>query len=215
MKLRICLLICLAISACADPGSDKVGVKDTISRGHVAQSNPATDIDLPQIPQSIPEIRQVYNQTNQQLMAHQLDSVALKYNCNGERSGTVTYYSKNNELKAIKHQYNEYDHFSATDQYFVVGGKLYFVFFDRLTWSFAGNDITKDDITEQRIYVIDDQAIECLEKKYTVMSNATKKPISENIPNQKVACKSAQTMLKDFKTLINFREQKQQDCLLK
>lgn len=168
-------------------------------------------------PKTVEEIKQVYASTMQHLRSGQLDSVSVKYDCGGERSGTVTYFSHENKLKLIKHQYQEYDHFSATDQYFVVDESLFFAHFNRLTWSFDSNGAaegaTKDDIVEQRFYIIDKQAVQCLEKKYTIRSSSKDNPNVSQIPNKTVNCKSLKPIWKRYGDLLAFRSAAKQDCL--
>lgn len=218
MKTITYLIICMCLASCVQPkSSDETTISDTTVVKDKA-TMPA-EPEKQQIPRSVTAIKAAYNTTVQQLQNNQLDSISYKYNCQGERSGTVTYFSHQGEVKMVKHQYNEYDHFSATDQYFMVDQKLFFAHLNRLTWSFESNGTaegaTKDDIVEQRVYVVDDAAIECLEKKYTIRSKANNNPNPAAIANRKVACQPIAPVLKDFNRLLDFQKQATHDCLTK
>ncbi|RZK38002.1 MAG: hypothetical protein EOO90_23650 [Pedobacter sp.] len=118
----------------------------------------------------------------------------------------------------IKHSYSEYSHFEATDQYFVNDDQLYFAHLNRLVWSFvsgAGDGVTKDDIKESRFYVVDNQPLLCLEKKFTNTKNAKDNPIPDDVANKVVACKPINGLLKDFNALVSFKDKANKHCLEK
>lgn len=164
---------------------------------------------LTQAPSNLQEIKSAYTATMEKLAKNALDSISKSYNCNGERSGTVTYYHENNTLRLIKHVYAEYSHHEATDTYFVRDSSLFFAHFKRLNWSFESNaakeGATKDDITENRFYLVSQKPIQCLEKKYTIHSTSPDNSIAARTPNKTIACNSA-TLLKAFENLISFRK---------
>jgi len=159
---------------------------------------------------SVDAIKQEYNLVNSQLMAKKLDSMGFKYE-REEISGNVVYYSEKGELKAIKH-FRADSHFSSTENYFVNDGNLYFIFKDDVLWSFNGGTPekpeTKDDVTEQRYYIVENKAIQCLEKKYTLKSNSFNNPKPENIPNKEMKNCSIVELQKAFDLLIKNKERR-------
>ncbi|MBV6881439.1 hypothetical protein NG800_015940 [Epilithonimonas ginsengisoli] len=159
---------------------------------------------------SVDGIKHEYSKVNSQLVEKKLDSVGFKYECD-EISGNVVYYSDKGVLKAIKH-FQADSHFSSTENYFVNEGKPYFIFKDDTVWSFDGGTpekpITKDDVTEQRFYLVDNKTIQCLEKKYTLRSNATSNPQSENVPNKEMKNCSIAELQKTFDVLMKNKERR-------
>lgn len=168
-------------------------------------------------PISVPAIKKAYTSINNQLLKGQLDSVSYQYDCQGERSGTVTYFSENGELAIIRHSYSEYSHFSAVKQYYIMQDSLFFVQSSEVVWSFesgqAAEGTTKDDITEKRLYLVKDKALRCLEKKYSKRSKASDNPDPDKIVNKEVACKPTEPIIKDYGKLLAFKESTNHDCL--
>jgi len=107
----------------------------------------------------------------------------------------------------IRHIYNEYSHFSATDEYYIKDGVPFFIFNQDLVWNFTGQNQTQDNITERRFYILNDQPVQCLEKKYTVNSNDDYPPESDTVPNKEIECALFEDALKDYKKLYKLREQ--------
>lgn len=167
------------------------------------------------LPGDIEGIQKVYGKITGQLSQGALDSTSFTYNCKNEILGSVTYYSHNGRLRMIQHRYNEYDHHAATDQYYIIDSTLFFVYRHQLLWSFESGPegSTKDDITEQRVYFIDQKPIRCLEKKYIVRSADTNKPDSENIPNKEVNCSSINPLMEPYQNLLKNQYEKAVDCL--
>lgn len=155
-------------------------------------------------------IKQEYNLVNSMLIAKKLDSANFKYECE-ERSGDVVYYYDKGKLKVVKH-FQADSHFSSTETYFVNEGKPYFVFQDETVWSFDGGlpdkPITKDDVMEKRYYIVDNKAVQCLEKKYTLKSNSGNNPKSENIPNKEMKRCSIADLQKNFELLMKNEDRK-------
>jgi ribosomal protein L30E len=209
MKNLIYLLI--LITACNQPK------KDTPGTGVPAKSdNPAkTEMTDKRTLKSVADIKAVYNATIQKLNNKVLDSITLSYNCQQERSGKITYYTEQGNLKLIKHAYAEYDHHDAVDQYFVQDSLLFFVYQKRLSWNFVSAGVegaTEDKITESRFYLVGDKPIRCLEKKYTISSVSNKKVVPDEVPNRTIACNTASTQLKTFKNLVKFKSSKNTAC---
>ncbi|TKC09945.1 hypothetical protein FA048_06970 [Pedobacter polaris] len=219
MKKIIYLLSCLLLVSCSQEQSP---VKNTIPIKTATKDKPVLNNSLNKvvpIPKSVVEIKQSYTATINKLKNGVLDSITLKYNCNNERSGTIVYFSENGKLLMIKHNYNEYDHHSATDQYFLNDKTLYFAYLNRLSWSFVSGataeGATKDDITEQRLYIVDNQAIQCLEKKYSIFSQATNNPKPNAVPNKLVNCKPLKPIISEFNKLLAFQHNSKKGCLEK
>lgn len=192
--------------------SDSSQSSDTSSAEKIKDSNRNADEDYMTLAVgSVSDIKQVYGATMDQLQKGNLDSVAVEYNCNNERSGTVTYYSQKGILTMIQHSYAEYDHHSTTDQYFVQDDKVYFIYSNDASWNFVSAEITQDHFTENRTYVIEDESVLCLEKKYNILSNAPTQRLDET-DNTEIVCAPIQPILTDFEQLVAFRNQPNQDC---
>jgi len=185
-------------------------------------TTPATRTDtiaLMQNPASLAEIKELYKTVTSRLTHKTLDSSTLDYNCSNERIGTITYYTDRGKLAIVKHTYNEHDHFSATDIYYVADGNLYFAYRNSVTWQFvsggAAEGSTKDNITEQRTYIAKQKAILCLEKKYEKFSNAEANPKAADLASEEVNCKTIQPLVADFNLLVAFKNKEKHDCLEK
>jgi len=218
MKNNIYLLLCALLFSCGQRQNNETKiVADTNSVDSGSVSNDSVKVQPH--PTSVPEIKQAFSVTDKKLQQGVMDSVSFKYDCKGERNGTVTYFSDKGNLAIIKHSYNEYSHFSAVDQYFVKDGKLFFAHFNRVVWSFesgkAAEGATKDDVTEQRIYIAAEKPLLCLEKKYTIKSHSSDNPIPENLENKEVECKTIGSVLRDFGKLLAFKDSASHDCLMK
>ncbi|RYF24362.1 MAG: hypothetical protein EOO42_05905 [Flavobacteriales bacterium] len=213
MKNITYILSLLILVACNNPKENKVdSQKDSVTVPATSETEPVATV-----PKTIEEIKSLYINTANQLEKGTLDSVAYKYNCNNERSGTVTYFSQGGSLKMVKHSYNEYDHFSATDQFFVSADTLYFVYYNRTFWSFesgqAAEGATKDDITEQRFYISNNQALQCLEKKFAIRSHLPNQPTSAQVANKIIKCNDVKPLQNEFNKLLAFQKQDNKDCL--
>jgi len=222
MRIPLYAIVLLLLVSCRNSNNStsvevpasKSGTADTIAK----PSNPSAGI--PNILQSIGDIKQEYEYLALKLENKSLDSTSFSYNCRDEKQGTVVYYFDNNALKMIKHTYSEYSHFSATDSYFVKDSALFFVYYNRVSWSFdsqgKGTSDTKDNITENRFYIIDNKPVKCLEKKFTVRSSDPDNTSSHNVGNKEVACSSIKPVLAKFQLLAKYKSQeKSLDCLEK
>lgn len=161
---------------------------------------------------SVETIKEEYDRLNAKLKSKQLDSVGFNYDCNNERSGNVVFYSEKGELKIVKHSYAEYSHFSSTENYFIKNGDPFFIFKDEISWSFDGGSPekpeTKDDIKEKRFYIVNNKAIKCLEKEYTLKSNSANNPKPENIQNKENQNCSVEELQKTFKLLLKNKDKR-------
>ncbi len=221
MKNLICLLSLVLLISCHQEQKTNIDSKASVVVDTASKATSGSKLQEAFVtPHSVAEIKGAYAITIDKLSKGQLDSVSFKYNCQEERSGTVTYFSEKGVLRIIRHQYNEYDHHEATDQYFLNNDRtLFFVHLNRLSWSFesvVGKDgATKDDIIERRIYVVDSKAIQCLEKRFTTRSQAKDNPTSETVANKQVACKPIKPLLKNFQQLLDFKNREDHSCLYK
>lgn len=212
-------LILLSATACKEDtkpnhtGNQAAAATDTAISGNLTTSEPA---EPDGIPQNVEDIQRVYTATMEKLQQGQLDSTSFTYECQNEINGTVTYYSEGGKLRLMTHAYSEQDHHGAEDQYFVKDDKLFFTYTSTTFWSFdgGGEGSTKDDITEYRIYLVDDKPVKCLEKKYSIHSKATNNPKPDDVANKEVDCKTHQaTAIKSFELLRKYRSKGTTGCL--
>lgn len=158
---------------------------------------------------TVEDIKREYGILNAELSKGKLDSAGFKYECD-ERSGEVTFYSDKEGLKVVKHFYAEYSHFSSVENYFIKNGTPFFILKEDTSWNFDGGTPekpeTKDDITEQRIYLQNGKVIKCLEKNYTVKSSGSN-PDPAKIANKEIQC-SGEELLKMYKSLMKNKEKK-------
>jgi len=159
---------------------------------------------------SIDGIKKEYDLVNSKLTAKTLDSASFRFECD-ERSGDVVYYSEKGILKAIKY-FTSDSHFSSVEKYFISGDQPYFVFKDETVWSFDGGSPekpeTKDDVTQQRIYLSNNKIIQCLEKKFTIKSSATNRLNPDTIPNKENKNCSLKEVQDTFALLIKNKDKK-------
>ncbi len=210
--MRLAVFICgvfLAVSC--SPGSDSgEASSDPASSDRMAvpaENIAASEPDKPL--QSVEDIQKAYAVIAAQREARSLDSVVLEYSCNnGEKSGTVAYYSKDGEVNLIVHRYAEYSHYSAEDQYFVRDSMLFFAFLKGVSWSFeeGPEGSTRDNIKEKRIYLLDKKPVRCLEKNYVIRSQIKDNPDPETVPDREVDCGSSGSLLKSFAQLAEYRQ---------
>lgn len=167
------------------------------------------------MPATVAEIRQAHAAIVTKLGEGRLDSTSFSYSCDDEKNGTVSYYSDNGQLRMVVHRYNEYDHYSAEDTYFVQDSTLFFAFLKRVAWSFTSGPegATKDDITELRVYVVDQQPVQCLEKKFTVHSHADSNPTSEEVPSREVDCIAMNRVIEPYRALLKHQHHPTAGCL--
>lgn len=158
---------------------------------------------------SVEDIKKEYSFITSKMEGGRLDTTSFKYNCQGEKSGKVVYYSENGQLRMIRHTYNEYSHFSATDEYFLKEDAPFFVFYKHLVWSFVDQNQTKDEVTEKRFYIVDSRPIRCLQNKYTLLSSEKEALQPTKGSNQKIACSSLQPIDEKVSLFLKLRNQKE------
>lgn len=162
---------------------------------------------------TVADIQKSYASVMKQFEAAAMDSTSFKYSCQGEKGGTVTYFSHEGRLRLIVHRYNEYDHYSAVDRYFVEDDRLYFAYLNGISWSFEDGGGTRDNVKEQRIYVVNQLPIRCLEKNYVIRSKASNNPRSETAPNKEVDCKSPASIIGPYQILLKYQTEGTSGCL--
>jgi len=178
--------------------------KDTLtSKKDSRQLKNATD--------PIEEIKNEYSRLQEQLQAKKLTSAHLTYDCNEEPSGEITFYTDKGEIKVIEHFYAEHSHFSASEKYFIKNGQPFFIFKEETVWNFDGGTpekpITKDDITETRIYLQNEKILKCLEKKYSIRSDNKAQPSPDTIPSKETQCDTDELM-KTYQSLLRNKDKK-------
>ncbi len=166
-------------------------------------------------PTGVAEIQKAYQAIMSQMEAGVLDSSSFKYSCRGEKNGTVSYFTQQGKLRMIVHRYNEYDHFSATDRYFVLDSMVFFAHLNQSTWSFESGPegATKDKVTERRIYLVDQKPVKCLEKSYVIRSQSKTNSQPETVPNKEINCASVKSVLQPYKMLVRNRSKAPSGCL--
>jgi hypothetical protein len=162
---------------------------------------------------TVADIQKRYSSVIKQLETGAMDSTSFKYSCQGEKGGTVTYFTDEGQLRLVIHRYHEYDHYSAVDCYFVENEKLYFAHLKGISWSFDDGGGTIDNVKEQRIYVINQRPIRCLEKKYTIRSKASKNPHPESVANTEVDCKPPASIIGPYRILLKHIDNSTSGCL--
>ena len=108
MKNYAFIFICLIFSSCGPEQDTSNEITSDSTLTAVADTGVRAPVKRPA---SVDDIKQLYADLNDKLESRQLDSVSIKYDCNGERTGTVTYFSENGKLRVIRHVYSEYSHF--------------------------------------------------------------------------------------------------------
>ncbi len=213
MKKLIYLLVFGAFIACDNKKPTATATEQDTSLNNEVVTKNTTPIAPPT---TILQIKSAYGATQLALQQKTLDSIVLRYNCQNERSGTISYYQKDDKVNVIKHSYNEYDHFEATDWYYLQNNELNFVYLRRLNWSFeadsSGQPSTKDDITESRFYFIKEKPSLYLEKKYTVHSTAKNTFDAERIANRTIKPKDITSLLAQFEKLKAYKNRPQGGC---
>lgn len=207
MKKLLLLPTLILLFSCENKKKDSV---ETKSPSDSLKTSVKKDSFINSSPQTIDEIKAEYTSLNNQLISKKLDSATFDYEC-GEISGNVVYYSSNGELKNIKHFYAD-SHFSSVENYYLKNGKPYFIFKDDTVWNFDGGTPekpeTKDEVEQQRIYIVNEKPIECLEKKFSIKSSSKNNPKPENVQNVQSKNCSYSELQKTFKILLKNKDKK-------
>ncbi|MCJ8155512.1 hypothetical protein MKJ01_17270 [Chryseobacterium sp. SSA4.19] len=178
-------------------------VKDSVS---VKKSSPTVQNDSIQ---SVEDIKKEYAAVSSLLLSKKLDSTNFTYYCN-EKEGEVVIYKKDGQIKMIKDFYSEHSHFSSSTQYFIRNNQVFFIFQDETSWNFDGGTPekpeTKDDILEKRMYIVNDKAVQCLEKKYSVRSKGNN-PDPNKINSRETKCDISELM-KNYQLILKNKDKK-------
>lgn len=166
-----------------------------------------------QTPKDVDAIKELYAAWDQREKNGSFKKISFNYNCENEKSGELTYFFENGKLRIIEHTYSEYDHFSATDRYYVTEGIAFFVYSKEVVWSFEAEGKTKDNVTEYRGYVINDKPVECLEKKYILRSRVDNNPDTDQIANKISDCRNIEKLIKNYERLVTYKSSSDVDCL--
>lgn len=215
MKVTLYLATLLFLFSCKENTTSTEAANPEIEPSTAVTSPSHTSSALPEI-KSMDAIKTAYADITSKLENRSMDSVFFDYDCNGEKSGQVTYFSDSGQLRLIRHTYNVYSHFSATDEYFLKNDSLYFVFSKQVAWSFADQHKTKDNITENRTYIIGNKPIKCLQKKYFILADvndAAKATTSIN-SDKEIACTSLDSINADLALLLKLRTQQEKPACL-
>lgn len=167
---------------------------------------------------TIEDIRTLYAQIVQRKEKGNYTLSSFEYDCQGEKAGTVAYYQDATGIQLIEHQSSEYSHYGSTEQYFVYQGRPFFIYFEGASWIFDVEaeleGATRDDITEQRFYILNGELAQCLQKEFTIRSASSNNPVSAEVPNQKVNCPPIQELTDQFERLMKYKNQKEDmECL--
>lgn len=190
--------------------NDKAAIehKGSVSKENIVVKKDSLDTGTVENP--LDQIKKEYAVIQTQMESGKLSSSRFTYDCNDEPSGEVVFYSDKDGIKVIEHFYSEHSHFSASEKYFIKEGKPFFIFRQETEWNFDGGTpekpITKDDITETRIYLQNDKPLKCLEKKYSIKSDQKQKS-ADTILNKENQC-NADDQLKMYQTLLKHKDQK-------
>lgn len=209
MKNIISLLIILSFLACSKNQPSAEIKPEQQGTGSIVAENSAKN----QI-QNVTDIKETYALINSKIFSKSLDSSFFKYSCNNEKSGKITYFTQKGTLRMIRHAYSEYSHFSATEDYYVQNDSVFFIFSKEVSWSFADQDKTKDEIVEKLMYIINGKPVKCLQNESTVLVSSSAADVSKAGSNKETDCSSFPPAFMQFKKLLALRNQKQDlQCL--
>ena len=208
-----CLLLIACCYACT--GNENRNTGNSIATGKDTVVKAEAPVKTDSIPTNIAAIQSSYEQISRELNNGRYDSTSFNYNCHNEKKGTVQYFTKNGQLRMIVHRYNEYDHYTAEDYYYVMDSSLFFSYRRSVAWAFESGPAgaTRDEITERRTYLISNKAVKCLEKQYVIHSQATNNPRSETVANKEVECNNMASIVKLFELLVSYRYTPTGGCL--
>jgi len=166
------------------------------------------------VPQTIDEIKKEFTAINEKLLSQNLDSTGFTYTCE-ETEGRADFYDEKQNLRMVKHFFAD-SHFSSVTNYYVKNNDVFFIFKEETVWQFDGGTpekpITKDSISQQRIYLKNGNTIQCLEKNFTIRS-AGKNINPETVPNKKGNCDAKELMDIYLKIMKNKDRKDKNLCL--
>lgn len=159
-------------------------------------------------PETTDQIKQEFTVLNEQLLAKKLDSTGFDYHCE-ELEGEVHFYYDQQKLRMVKHFISD-SHYSSVAKYYIKNDKVFFIFKEDTLWQFDGGTpekpITKDSINQQRIYLQNDNPIQCLEKNFIIRS-VGKNIDPETVPNKEGKC-DVKELMKTYQTILKNKDKK-------
>lgn len=209
MKNLVYLVAFVALISCKE-NTTLIEDSPAVAAPGAEANSPTDSSEVLQTIESVADIQKEYTRVTSNIQSGKMDSTSFSYNCNVEKKGTVTYFSETGQLRMIKHRYNEYSHFSATEQYVVKDSALFFVLQSSLAWSFVDQNQTKDNVTENRIYIIDSKPVKCLQKKFTVYSNTKDAPQADTVPNKEIECAALEPISDKFALLLKYANREEE-----
>jgi hypothetical protein len=206
--ISLCIIACTQRSESNSKHSQADGMKYSAK-----SSNSAVEKGQPLI--SVASIQKAYSDIVSKATRGNLDSTSFKYSCHGEKGGKVIYFTEKGQLRLIVHRYNEYDHYSAEDRYFVTDSTLFFILTNSVSWAFESGPegATKDNIQERRVYLVNNKPIKCLEKKFVIRSQEKDNPRPETVTSREVDCSSPEAVMKPYVLLNKYRSNPTSGCL--
>ncbi|MEG0851608.1 MAG: hypothetical protein RSD71_14915 [Flavobacterium sp.] len=210
-KYSLLLLVFLAFTVACQKRNENALIQQTEKKDTV--ENNRNQLPSYHTPKNVEDIKEFHTVWEQKTQSGSFKKISFDYNCENEKSGKLTYFFEDGKLRIIEYAYSEYDHFSATDRYYIADGIPFFVYSKEVVWSFVAEGITKDNVTEYRGYIINDQPVECLEKKYTLHSKSDTNPNPDEIPNKNSDCKNIQKLIKKYQKLATYKSTKDVECI--
>ncbi|RYE55792.1 MAG: hypothetical protein EOP48_09420 [Sphingobacteriales bacterium] len=210
------VVIMLSVASCTEQKqSDRKESRPNIVQDTAENSSINNNVQLEQPITDVASIQNAYANIVSKNKAGSLDSTSFKYSCHGEKEGSVSYFTEKGRLVMIVHRYNEYDHYSAEDRYYVKDSTLFFSFNKSVTWAFESGPegATKDNIKERRVYLAGGEPIKCLEKNFVIRSQVKDNPRSEKVPSVEVDCPLSGTVMKPYQLLVKYRNNPSSGCL--
>lgn len=189
---------------------------ETITENTSTETNQENTENQSKELKTVEDIREEYQSIMSKISEGKIDSTFFNYSCY-EESGNVIYFVENGEVRRIKHN-SGYEHGGVTKEFFLKDNKVFFIFHDASTWRFdvdaKQENATRDDMTEKRFYIIDNQLIKCLEKEFTIRSSVKNNPTSATVANKEVACSDLAPLMKDYELVLKYKNQKtDMECL--
>ena len=165
---------------------------------------------------TVEDIRAEYQSIMSKIAAKKMDSTSFNYECDGG-GGQVAYFSENGQLRRITYG-SGYEHGGVIKEFFLKDNTPFFIFHDASTWIFDGEingeSQTKDDMIENRFYIVDKKLIKCLEKKFTIRSSIKNNPTSATVANKEIPCSDLTELMKDYELVLRYKSQKtDMECL--
>lgn len=209
---RIIAAACFAAFVSCKKESSDAPVSEASPKTHPAVRKDSIRQNGP--PRNIAEIKEEFAVLNAKLQSKQLDSTGFMYEC-AEISGEAGFYYEAGQLRMVKH-FTADSHFSSVTSYYLKNDEIFFILKDDTVWSFDGGTaerpVTKDDISQLRVYLVNGNPVQCLQKEFTVRSTGNN-PDPGKIPNRETEC-DVQELMKDYlRVLKNIDKKGKQQCL--